>query len=367
MQYQPALPALIDQYPPALSAEAIALSEQVAMELRAADEAGSTGPSTVPLLRSESAASSKIEQIDVKQRYVARAIAGYPTKQRAAREVAANIAAVQEALEDPDQDLDTERMNRIHRTLLPEENWSGALREVQNWIGGSDHSPRDARYVPPIPDDVPGLVADLARFANRRDLPAVAQAGILHAQFEAVHPYVDGNGRVGRALVHRVLRRRGVVRHGIAPVSVALLAQGDSYLEALRSFDAGDTETFVRQFADSGLLAAKASRQLAADLKDLVSEWHELDSVAGSRSDATVRRLIMDLPEHPVIDTNWVIDRYQVSRRTALNALDALLNDDVLNRTTAARGLYVYEAIEVLALIEGVETDLRAGLLTESA
>lgn len=337
------------------------------MELRAADEAGSTGPSTVPLLRSESAASSKIEQIDVKQRYVARAIAGYPTKQRAAREVAANIAAIQEALKEPDHDLDTERLNRVHRTLLPEEDWSGALREVQNWIGGSGHSPRDARYVPPIPDDVPELVADMARFANRRDLPAVAQAGILHAQFEAVHPYVDGNGRVGRALVHRVLRRRSVVQHGIAPVSVALLAQGDSYLEALRSFDEGDTEGFVGQFADSGLLAAKASRQLTADLKDLVAEWQELDSVAGSRSDATVRRLILDLPEHPVIDTNWVIEQYGVSRRTALNALDALLKDDVLNRTTAARGLYVYEAIDVLALIEGVESDLRAGLLPEGA
>lgn len=337
------------------------------MELRAADEAGSTGQSTVPLLRSESAASSKIEQIDVKQRYVARAMAGYPTTQRAAQEVAANIAAIQEALKEPGRDLDTKRLNRIHKILLPGEDWSGALREVQNWIGGSDHSPRDARYVPPIPDDVPELVADMARFANRRDLPAVAQAGILHAQFEAVHPYVNGNGRVGRALVHRILRRRGVVQHGVAPVSVALLAQGDSYLEALHGFDAGDTERFVRQFADSGLLAAKASRQLTADLKDLVAEWHELDSVTGSRSDATVRRLILDLPEHPVIDTNWVIERYQVSRRTALNALDALLSDDVLNRTTAARGLYVYEAIDVLALIEGVESDLRAGLLPEGA
>lgn len=356
------MPALIGQFPPDLSRETIAYAEQAALELRAADEAGSTGPSTVPLLRSESAASSKIEQIDVKQRHVARAIAGYPTKQRAAREVAANIAAIQEAVKGPDRDLDTERLNQIHRTLLPDEEWSGALRTVQNWIGGSDHSPRDARYVPPAPEDVPELVADLCRFANHQAMPAVAQAGVLHAQFEAVHPYIDGNGRVGRALVHRILRRRGVVRHGVAPVSVALLAQGDSYLDALHSFDQGDTERFIQLFAESGLLAAKATRQLTEDLKELVAEWQDLDSVSSSRSDATVRRLIADLPEHPVIDTNWAIQRYDVSRRTALTALHALVSEGVLHRTTAAKGLYVYEATEVLTLIEGIESDLQTGL-----
>ncbi|HEX9888122.1 MAG TPA: Fic family protein [Nitriliruptorales bacterium] len=362
MRYRTALPALIDRFPPQLTSQTLALAEHAALELRGADEAGATGPSTVPLLRSESAASSKIEQIEVGQRHIARALAGYPTRQRAAREVAANIATVREALRDAVRDLTVARLNDIHRTLLPEDASAGKLRAVQNWIGGSDHSPRGARYVPPAPEDVGELVEDLCRFLNRRDLPAVGQAGIAHAQFEAIHPYEDGNGRVGRALIHRVLRRRSVVNHGVAPVSVAMLSRKEHYLDDLAAYDAGDIDTFVRHFATSAMAAATASRQLTSDLADLATEWALTPAVANTRSDATVRRLITDLVEHPVIDTNWVMAHYDVSRRAALNALDTLTNAGILGQTTAARGLHVYEAVDVLSLMDGIEGDLREHL-----
>lgn len=358
--YRPALPALIGQHPPDLPRDVIALAEEAAMELRSADDDGVTGPSTVPLLRSESAASSKIEQIDVKQRHIARAMANLPTQQRAAREVANNIRAIQVAVQDAERPLSLAGMNDVHRTLLPEEPWAGGLREDQNWIGGSDHSPRDARYVPPAPERVPELVADLLVLVQRRDLPAVAQAGLVHAQFESVHPYPDGNGRVGRALIHRVLKSRGVVRHGIAPVSVAMLAKQDDYLADLRAYDQGDTAQFTKRFCTSAIHAATASRRLTQDLRDIVAEWEEHTVVAGARRDATVRRLVADLAEHPAMDTNHVMERYEVSRPTALGALDSLVEAGILNRTTAARGLYVYEAHEVFDAVENVEREMLA-------
>jgi fido (protein-threonine AMPylation protein) len=85
----------------------------------------------------------------------------------------------------------------------------GEYRQQQNWIGGRLDSPLDARYVPPPEGEVDGLMSDLVAFVNRDDLPGVAQAAVAHAQFETIHPFLDGNGRVVRCLIHVVLRGRG--------------------------------------------------------------------------------------------------------------------------------------------------------------
>ena len=115
-----------------------------------------------------------------------------------------------------------------HRTLMadePERVKPGRFREGQNWIGGRRNNPSDARYVPPPEDHVPALMSDLIDFIDRDDLPAIAQAAITHAQFETIHPFVDGNGRVGRCLIHVVLRRRDVARSFVPPISVVLAAR----------------------------------------------------------------------------------------------------------------------------------------------
>jgi Fic family protein len=101
----------------------------------------------------------------------------------------------------------------IHERLLADTalaKHAGRVREVQNWIGGSSYNPCSAAYVPPPPTEVPALLEDLARFCNDDSLPAVAQAAVAHAQFEAIHPFVDGNGRTGAGCVvtlDRVLAR----------------------------------------------------------------------------------------------------------------------------------------------------------------
>ena len=101
----------------------------------------------------------------------------------------------------------------IHRRLLEGtrlEEHGGRIRTVQNWIGGSSYNPCSAAFVPPPPEDVPALLDDLISFCNDDGLPALAQAAIAHAQFETIHPFVDGNGRAGRVLIHLVLCRRGI-------------------------------------------------------------------------------------------------------------------------------------------------------------
>lgn len=353
--YRPALPAHIAGVPVALDQAATAMAEQAALALHAADAGLTDSATTVPLMRTESAASSKIEQIEVGRRYVGRALADLPTKQRSALEVAANVRALQSAVDADLATITQDHLHDVHRRLLPDEDWAGRVREVQNWIGGSDHSPRDARFVPPRPELVSPLLDDLAAFASRRNVLAVVQAAIAHAQFEVVHPYRDGNGRVGRVLVHMVLRRRGVTVNGIAPTSIAVLADRQGYLDGLTAYERGDLDTWVTWFCEAGMTAAAATTRLQRQLAELRDEWRALPEVASARSDAAIRATVEQLTEHPVCSASQLAGRLGVSRPAARRALEALTEAGVLNRTTAARNLQVYEAHEVFAAIDDVE------------
>lgn len=361
--FRPVVLATIGRADLELSTQTVAEVERATLALHAADRDGATGGFTVALLRTESAASSKVEHIEVGQRFVGRALAGFPTRQRSALEVAANVAALRRALELSDGPVTPSTFDDIHGRLVPDEDWAGSVRTIQNWIGGSDYSPRDARFVPPIPADVPAALRDLCLWMERTDVPAVAQAAVTHAHFEAIHPYVDGNGRVGRALTHLVLRRRGVVRDGIAPVSIAVLADRDGYFDSLRRYEQGDVDGFTRSFARSCRTAAAASRQLQRDLGALCEEWRELPVVAGARSDATIRKLVEQQLEHPVTSAAQAAERCEVSHEAARGALERLVGAGVLNRTTAARNLHIYEAHEVFAVLDDLERRVGSGVI----
>lgn len=361
VEFEPSLPPAIAQRTVRLAPETLATVEQAAIALARADMHG--GPATVALLRSESAASSKVEHIEANQRYIARALAGLPTRQRAAIEVAANLDALQVALDAADRPVTPDTIDAIHRRLLPEEDWAGEVRSEQNWIGGSDYSPRDARYVPPDPTRIASLIEDLVAFINRDDVPVIAHAGIVHAQFEVIHPYADGNGRVGRALTHLVLRQRDVTTTTVAPLSIAFLGNGDAYLDSLSVYEGGDLDEYLTFFADCCRIAAAASSQLANAMTQLVDEWQSIPAVAQTRADSVVHRIVPDLPTHPVLDAATVSQRYGVSRRAAGGALSVLEDAAILNRTTAARNHQIYEAHEVFAAIEDIERDVRASRL----
>lgn len=360
--YRPVLPSPIGTRTPHLSTETVQLVIDATLALARSDDRNS-GRSIVALLRSESAASSKIEHIDVKQRYVARALAGLPTRQRSANEVAANLHALQRALSSAAYPVTVDSINDIHRTLLADEGWSGQLRTIQNWIGGSDYSPRGARFVPPAPEHVHRLIDDLAQFMNRTDLPALAQAGIAHAQFQTIHPYPDGNGRVGRTLTHLVLRHRGVTPTTTAPLSIAILADPDGYLRSLGSYEDGDLDGYVAGFARSARIAAAAGDKLAVDVDAIVDEWQAISSVTSSRPDSVVHKIIPDLAPRPVTTAAASAKRHGVSVQAARTALDLLQSEGVLNRTTAARNVGIYEAFEIFAAVESIEHDVRAGRL----
>src|SRR6266545_2221803 len=151
------------------------------------------------LLRSESAASSRIERLTASAKAIGLAELGDRDRQNAS-EIVANTHAMQAAV-DLASRLDAEAILAMHQALMhpDHEDFAGRWRTEQVWIGGSDYGPHSADFVPPHHDHVPALMADLTRFIQRDDIPTLVQAAIAHAQFETIHPFPDGNGRTGRA------------------------------------------------------------------------------------------------------------------------------------------------------------------------
>src|SRR5450759_1584752 len=196
------------------------------------------------LLRAESVASSKIEGLEVGARCLLRAEAarglGDAPSDVTALEVLGNIDAMVAAIRSTDEGepITIALLLDLHRRLLAGtrlEAHGGRLREVQNWIGGSDYNPCSAAFVPAPPELVEHLMVDLVAFSNSDTLPAVAQAAVAHAQFETIHPFVDGNGRTGRALIHLILRRRGLAPRVLPPVSLILVTWAKDYVGGLEA------------------------------------------------------------------------------------------------------------------------------------
>ncbi|MFV1963180.1 MAG: Fic family protein [Acidimicrobiia bacterium] len=281
------------------------------------------------LLRAEGLASSDIEGIQVTPRRLLQAMVG-ETHDQPAQWVLDNIDAVQAAYGDADEDLTTGMMLRWHGILmshspLPRE-YVGAFREVQGWIGGMD--PSSAVFVPAPPEFIDDLMEDLVEFANRRDLPPVWQAAVLHAQFETIHPFSDGNGRVGRALIGWCLTRRGALTRAVPPLSPVIARQPDRYVHGLWLYRDGQLDPWVTWFADVCEAAANSVDGLTAAIASLQHRWQA--DLSDLRSDGSARRLLAELPALPVIDTERAASTLNVSDRSARSALRILEERGVL-------------------------------------
>ena len=316
------------------------------------------------LLRSESAASSRIEGVKISHRRLARAsyagAAGRRGDSRAA-EVLGNVEAMERAIEigssaDP---LVVADIQDVHRTLLrftEDRDIAGITRSKQNWIGGNDYHPIGATYIPPPPELVPPLLEDLARFIARTDLAAIAQAAIAHAQFENIHPFADGNGRTGRALIYTILRRRGEIERYIPPISLVLASQPKNYAAGLGAYSQGDLSSWCGQFADATTRAAAEAEHLARSIENLQDAW--LERLHRPRKDAAARELISALPAHPIIDVPAAQQLTGKSHVAVGNAISQLEHAGILKKLNERKWGRVWECSELLALIEEFERNV---------
>ena len=292
------------------------------------------------LLRTESVASSKIEDVEASLSDYGRAALGARASASAVSMAAATDALSRMVTQAQVSGviglrslLDAHGV--LFRRSVDQQHNAGRFRTVQNWIGGSDYTPRNALYVPPPPDRVPALLEDLVAFANRDDVPVLVQAAVVHAQFESIHPFVDGNGRIGRTLVHAVLRRRRVTRHLTVPVASALVAHRESYFDALGDYREGRVRPMVAMLTAAVIVATHESRRTATNLHEIRGEWDERTGPV--RRGSAVHRVLLRLPESPAVTVGGLAEDLGLPVDEVAAAVETLRAADVL--VPATRGL----------------------------
>jgi Fic family protein len=314
------------------------------------------------LLRAESVASSRIEGLVLSQRRLARAeVEEADTRDETARSVLGNVAAMEEAvaLGSVTRPLRPSDVLALHRVLMlatTTPQIAGELRDRQNWIGGNAYNPGRADFVPPPPELVKELVKDLVAFINRTDLPPVVQAAVAHAQFETIHPFADGNGRVGRALIHVVLRRRGLAPRYVPPVSLVLAADSKAYVGGLTAFREERAGDWILLFARALERAAAKASELARKLAELQETWR--DRAGRPRRHSSAEALIVQLPAHPIVTVATAQKFLGRSKQAVNEAIAVLADKGVLRPVTLAKRNRAWEARELFDLINEIEREL---------
>jgi Fic family protein len=327
------------------------------------------------LLRAESVASSRIEGLQVGAGRLLRAEAvrergGY-VKDVTASEVLANIEAMRFVIQgvEPEEEIAPVQLLEVHRRLLHGtwlEKHAGVVRSEQNWIGGSSYNPCTAAFVPPPPEHVPELLDDLCAFCNEDSLPAVAQAAIAHAQFETIHPFVDDNGRTGRALIHLILRRRGLATRVLVPVSLVLATGAHDYIDGLTAFRYRGApssraahegiDTWIARFAAACTRAVDDAVAFERRIASIQEAWRaRLGSV---RENSALDLLVRALPGAPVFTVTAAAALVGRSFAAANEAIKQLLDAGAIRQVGMGARNRTFEASEIVTAFTDLERRL---------
>ena len=325
------------------------------------------------LLRAEAVASSHIEGLVIGGRRLLRAEAanalGDTTVDVTATEVLNNIDAMDFAIQDLVGAVTIEGILEMHRLLLAgtaQHRCAGRFRDVQNWIGGSSYNPCSASFVPPPQENVQELMVDLCAFINDDALSPVTQAAVAHAQFETIHPFVDGNGRTGRALTHVILRRRGLTPKAVPPISLILATRAQDYIAGLTSFryvgppdDPAAVEGmnhWISTFAAATTRAAIDARTFEDRIGALKESWR--NRLGKVRARSATAELLDRLPGTPIVTVNVVADMTGRSLTAATEAIDRFVLAGILTQITFGRRNRAWEATEIIDAFSDFERAL---------
>jgi hypothetical protein len=345
--------AALDLHIPADVAEASAAAAAAVRELGVHPPGGVSWEALGrQLLRTESVASSRIEGLAISYRRLAKAAFGQAHGDLTAESVLGNVAAMEAAVA-----LGSRRRPLAALEGTPDRHFAGKFRTSQGWLGGGS-TPAGADFVPPPEDRVPRLIDDLCAFASREDVPAVIQAAIVHAQFETIHPFPDGNGRVGRCLIHTVLRGRGLTPGFVPPVSLVLGANAKAYVRGLEAFRLGRISEWSGLFSSAVRTAAGEATRLGAAVDGLRAKWRT--AAKHPRTGSAADRIIDALPGHPILDVGTVETIARVSNQAARLALLQLEAGGVVRRINTGKRNRAWEAVGLFEVVEAGERRARA-------
>lgn len=328
------------------------------------------------LLRAESVASSKIEGLDAGPRRLLNAEAvlaqGGESADRVSVEVLGNIAAMESAVDLAvrKEQLSVVDLLDIHRVLMKRSSMpqtGGVVREQQNWIGGSSYNPCSASFVPPPPEYLADLLRDLMSYANGDEHSPVVQAAIAHAQFETIHPFVDGNGRTGRALIHVILRRRGLTPGFVPPISLVLATRSVDYISGLTAYryaappDSAArsiaAQTWLHTFVSATLRACIDAEAYTVAIRDLTERWRA--DLGRVRKGSSLDLLLGVLPGVPLVTVESAARLIGRSAAATSGAINRLVSANILVQRNVGKQRYrIFEAPAVVDLFTSLERAL---------
>ena len=356
--YQAAVPARIAHLELALPPRLAERLTEIMVELARFDATQASRGYNLPalLLRSESSASSQIENLTSSVRNVALAEVSGDAPHNA-RLIAGNVAAMRAALDLPEE-LTPAGIQLIHRTLIEPtgESFGGEFRTEQVWVGGTAYSPHGALFVPPHVDRLHDCIDDLVLFANREGINPVAKAAIVHAQFETIHPFIDGNGRTGRTLLHKILKREGILQQATLPISAGLLHNTESYMESIRAYQHGDPIAIIERVTDVLEVALVVGALAAQEIDNVLEAWR---ASITERKGSSMFRLPSVLVEQPVVDAKYLANALGITPRATNNLIDRAIEYGMLRPIGNARRGTFYQADELISVLEQL-SDLQA-------
>lgn len=373
--YHPYVPDTLASYEPVLTApcsEAVARAQEALVRLDDSRTLVDTEPLARLLLRAEAVSSSRIEGLEMP----ASKLLEYEELDRLGVDhrldstevqILGNLHALNECLDRVGEGsrVTLDLVCELNRMLLQGtrmEHEGGILRTNQNWIGGNRVNPVGAAYVPPVPEEVPHLMEDLVGFLGTTELPPVAAAALAHAQLETIHPFVDGNGRVGRALVHVVLKTSGFSQSTVPPVSLVLATDRERYITNLEAYRCeGDEDRvdsvngWVEYFANVLTVSCERAEEFEQTLLSIRDGWIARTSF---RSDSTARKLLDLLIGTPAISVKTAQALTGRSYPAARGAVLACQDAGILRQNSKNRKSGIYVADEVVAAFNAYERSL---------
>lgn len=377
---------------PAVAAEAGRVERRI-RNLKFHKAAGKLEAVSRYLLRSEAVSSSYIEGLRSNPRNIVfeelkrleRTANGATAAGNAstAAEVANNIAALTSAVErlGTAERITWADIEQLQKELLPSLSTPG-IRDRQNWVGGSEIHPGQAEFIPPTEQALAPAVEDLVEFMNGAATGCLIQAGLVHAQFETLHPFADGNGRIGRVLIHTVFVRGGLTEGSVLPISQVLLTRSDEYVAGLMAFrgiprgaEFVTSAEPVRELSVSDginawlrhfISAADEAVDLASALKDeldefdrdsraLITAYAERTGTRIPRSDASVWKILDILPKLPALTVDVAARLTGTSSTSAQNALEHLVEAGVLDRRNIGKGKRGFVSNDLFDLLNSTQ------------
>lgn len=380
--YRAYVPCALDGWVPSVQPDVRELVRLAERRIADANRLDASGSQTLHLLltRAEGLATSSVENIRTTMRSLSllESLRGRRRAQtdRTDRLTLGSVHMNTEAMAlaaRADSDVTVNDIERLHRILFTdtEDQFdAGQLRSEQVWIGSGHRTPADAQFVPPPHTEVRALMGDLAAYISDRTVwaPAVVKAAVAHAQFETIHPFTDGNGRIGRALTNLVLRRDGHL-HVPVPLSAAIDSRRQDYYDSLQA-----SRTFIGDRSDDGRSASMtASIEFTADavvvacayaatVARCVSDWEGRCEQVPARQRTSANEILRVMRAAPAATLPFLVERSGLNKRTAARAVNRLTDLGLLaEQRDDETGVRVFEAPELLNV-----ADNRDSLLAEA-